>query len=211
MPETAACAFAGKLKNLCKKIDEPTCKMLHLWPLWQRMIRPRKSRQRRYPSSWNAGPGRVAARWSVCSGGRYGQTWCWPWRCRRWLALSCGAWVNGEMAWLNFAFTVASILCIAAAYQAYVVLGDVRHSLLPNARTTRFTGDCLHRHDNRRLTHSARGESGPSLGRSGRNVRFVACTVGRLARTLFWRPQHAVDRHILCTADPLCLSWLGRG
>ena len=40
-----------------------------------------------------------------------------------------GAWVNGGMAWLPFAFTFASILCITVAYQAYVALGDVRQSL----------------------------------------------------------------------------------
>ena len=47
-----------------------------------------------------------------------------------------GAWVNGGMAWLPFAFTFASILCITVAYQAYVALGDVRQSFAPQARAT---------------------------------------------------------------------------
>ena len=47
-----------------------------------------------------------------------------------------GAWVAGGMDWLRFAFTVAGVLSIAVAYQAYVAVGDVRQSLLPHARPT---------------------------------------------------------------------------
>ena len=47
-----------------------------------------------------------------------------------------GAWVNGGMAWLPFAFTIAGIFCVAVAHQAYVAVGDLRHSLLPGARPT---------------------------------------------------------------------------
>lgn len=47
-----------------------------------------------------------------------------------------GAWVNGGMAWLPFAFTFASILCVTVAYQAYVALGDVRQSFSTHARAT---------------------------------------------------------------------------
>ena len=47
-----------------------------------------------------------------------------------------GAWVAGGMLWLPFAFTVASILCLATAYQAYIALGDARQSILPDARPT---------------------------------------------------------------------------
>jgi 1,4-dihydroxy-2-naphthoate octaprenyltransferase len=47
-----------------------------------------------------------------------------------------GAWINGGMAWLPFAFTAVAVLSLTVAYQAYTALGDVRQSITPGARTT---------------------------------------------------------------------------
>ena len=49
-----------------------------------------------------------------------------------------GAWVNGAMAWLSFAFTLASVLSVTIAYRYYVAVGDLRHSQQPGARRFHF-------------------------------------------------------------------------